>query len=60
MDAKLAKLAKAVGPLTRDLIGLAGVTLIALGCWMAWPPLGIIVAGILLLVAAIKWAARWG
>ncbi|MEV0149092.1 MULTISPECIES: hypothetical protein [unclassified Nonomuraea] len=30
--------------------GLAGVALLAYGAWLAWPPLGFMVAGVALLV----------
>jgi hypothetical protein len=38
--------AAAVG---RAATGLLGLGLVAVGCWLAWPPAGFIVAGALLL-----------
>lgn len=33
---------------------LAGVVLVIVGCWMAWPPLGPIVGGALLIAWGIR------
>lgn len=34
---------------------LAGVALLTLGAWMAWPPAGPLVAGAFLVVLALAW-----
>lgn len=36
--------------LLQALPGLAGLVLVSVGAWMAWPPAGFISAGVLLLV----------
>lgn len=36
----------------RELFALAGVSLLAFGLWMAWPPLAPMVVGVLLLAAS--------
>lgn len=43
-----------------DLLGLAGLGLLAWGLWMVFPPAALIVAGALLLAAAVAGAARRG
>jgi hypothetical protein len=40
-----------IGP--REALGLAGMALLAVGLWMAWPPLAPIVLGLLLLAAGV-------
>ena len=35
----------------RDLLGLGSLVAIAAGCWMAWPPLGLIVPGLIVFAA---------
>ena len=37
----------------RDVAAIIGFGLLAAGCWYAWPPLGLIVPGMLLLSAAV-------
>jgi hypothetical protein len=39
----------AVGALWRWLPGLAGLGLVSYGAWLAWPPAGFLVAGVLVL-----------
>ena len=41
-----------------DVMAVAGVCALGVGCWMAWPPLGLIVPGALLLAGAINGARR--
>lgn len=41
--------AAAAGVLLRDLVGVAGAGAIAYGAWLAWPPAGFIVGGLLTL-----------
>ena len=36
-----------------DFAALAGLALLAVGCWMAWRPLGLIVPGVLLMVYGV-------
>jgi uncharacterized membrane protein YhhN len=36
-----------------DLLHVVGVSLAAYGCWLAWEPLGFIVAGLLLLAGGV-------
>lgn len=38
-----------LGALWRALPGLLGVALLSAGAWMAWPPAGLMTAGVLLL-----------
>lgn len=45
--------AKALAP---DVLLLAGAASLSYGAWLAWPPAGFIVAGALLIVAALKLA----
>ena len=37
----------------RDIAAISGLALIGVGCWLAWPPLGLIVPGCLVLAAAV-------
>lgn len=46
-------LAAAVPDLVRDLIGLAGLALIAYGAWLIYEPAGFIVGGVLLVVGVM-------
>lgn len=39
--------------LFRDLMSLAGLGLVGYGCWLAWPPAGFIVPGLLMLSLAV-------
>lgn len=36
-----------------DAAALVGLALLAVGCWMAWRPLGLIVPGLLLIVYGV-------
>lgn len=36
-----------------DIAALAGLALLAVGCWMAWRPLGLIVPGVLLMAYGV-------
>lgn len=53
--------AAAAGAALRRLLvalpGLLGLVLVSFGAWMAWPPAGPIVAGVLLLADRV--ASRW-
>jgi len=46
-------LAGALPDLVRDLIGLAGLALIAYGAWLIYEPAGFIVGGLLLVVGVM-------
>jgi hypothetical protein len=37
----------------RDVLSVAGLILIGVGCWLVYPPAGLIVVGALLLAAGI-------
>ncbi|MCL1126718.1 hypothetical protein [Shewanella surugensis] len=37
-----------------DIVGLIGLSLLSYGSWLAWPPAGFIVCGMLLVLYAIK------
>lgn len=53
----MAKKLAAALPILRDVAGISGVGLLSFGCWLAWRPLGFIVAGALLLAGSLL-AAR--
>lgn len=38
--------------IARDALGLLGALLLAYGAWMAWPPAGFIVGGVMAIMAA--------
>jgi hypothetical protein len=39
-----------------DAMGIAGAVLVAYGAWRVYPPAGIILAGLMLLMGCILWA----
>ena len=39
-----------------DALLIAGAASVSFGAWMAWPPAGFIIAGVLAIVAALKLA----
>lgn len=43
----------AVGALWRALPGLAGLGLVSYGAWLAWPPAGFLMAGVLVLADTV-------
>lgn len=45
-------------PLVRDCIGITGAALLAYGAWLIYRPTGFIIAGLLLMMAAIILARR--
>ena len=47
-----------VAALARDAMGIAGAGLIAFGAWLIYEPLGYIVAGCMLVAAAVLMARR--
>ena len=51
MKSALQKLIQSID--TRDVIGLAGLSLLAFGCWLVWPPAAAIVPGAILVYVAI-------
>ncbi len=36
-----------------DVLAVLGFIALCYGCWLAWPPLGFIIGGVLLLIAAL-------
>jgi glucose dehydrogenase len=54
----LKRIARIVPALARDAAGLSGAALIAYGCWLIFPPAGLIVAGLQLVTAAWLLAKR--
>lgn len=37
----------------KDIVAIVGILMLGAGCWLAWPPLGLIVPGAIILIAAI-------
>jgi ABC-type protease/lipase transport system fused ATPase/permease subunit len=42
----------------RDVVGIAGIAMLSFGAWLAWPPAGFMVAGTILLAAAVASVRR--
>ena len=43
-----------------DVLGAIGLLLTAAGCWLVYPPLALLVPGVVLIVVAVAGAARRG